>query len=77
MKQFKTIESISVTGAVAKFLLKSSFKNFRKKLVIRNVKYAEKIVEIKPKIRVRLRTTSIPNPLNKPDGIRKLFHIGG
>ena len=42
-----------------------------------NVKYAEKIVDIKPKIRVRLRTTSIPNPLKIADGISNAFHKGG
>ena len=47
-KQFKIIESISVTGAVTEFLLNSLFENFMKKLDIRKVKYAEKIVDMKP-----------------------------
>ena len=47
-KQFKIIDSISVTGVVTEFILKSFFENFMKKLDIRKVKYAEKIVDMKP-----------------------------
>tara|TARA_B100001248_G_C27076454_1_gene316332 strand:+ start:59 stop:292 length:234 start_codon:yes stop_codon:yes gene_type:complete len=77
LKQFTIIESNSTNGTIEEFLVKSFFKNFMKKFEIINVKYAEKIVDMKPNIRVKLRTVSIPNPLNKTDGIRKLFHIGG
>ena len=45
---YKNIESISVTGAFTEFLWKSLFANFMKKLDIRKVKYAEKIVDMKP-----------------------------